>query len=128
MESGVIKEIISKLLEHSERLLDEYGEFYPFSFVRNLDKSVVLLNVYSGQDYPNATEHLEQLESKLQEEYSTYGIAINSLIKNELQESMSIILIKLCIEGQDYEDSYVPYNLKSGLVELGDLTTFSDPS
>jgi len=121
---NILNLLISKVIEHAEKLLNEFGEFYPFSFVEEVDDSLRLFNIYSGGDYPDSTQHLEDLTNVLNDKYETYVMAINSMLNNESGSSESIILLKICDADEFYEDSYFVYHMDYNKVVVGDLSVF----
>jgi len=125
-------ELINAVLDHASHLLKSYGEFYPFAIIRKVDGTLQPLNTYEGKEKPSASEHLNQLEKTLQSsfdkyEYDSFGIGVNtSVSKNGERED--VILIRINFEGEDYEDSFVPYKNIEGSIELYDMYTNSSPS
>lgn len=111
-ENVILTKLLNAILNKADRLLKESGEFYPFAMSYTDKGEIIPVNVYSGKEYPKASEHLLELKAALTLRYSNYGIGINSSYKHFNQnKTEDAIEIRLTIENEEYESSYVPYVL-----------------
>jgi len=100
-----IKDDTQKIIEYSielaNELLVEFQEFFPFAVAINLNGEIVPINYFDGNDHPDSTDLLNNLETLLDEQLSknekrayaiTYDVRIQ---KNSLSEKVDAIAIKI---------------------------------
>ena len=122
-----LTELLNKVLDQASYFLKEYGEFYPFAIVLRADGTLQPFNVYEGEEHPSPAEYLKELEKVLrsgydQYDYNSFAIGINATATKNGKKT-DVIQIKLNYQGEDYENSFVPYEIKNGSVELYDMYT-----
>ncbi len=61
------QQLIDALMAQAKYFLDEAGEFYPYGSVLDVDLQIRPVGFYSGEEYPEATEVLMQLETAVKE-------------------------------------------------------------
>ena len=69
-----IQFLIDKSLPLAEKLLKEYGEYYPFAFALNIDNSIVGVGHHDSNDHPDSKVVIKNLKTELNREIAKQGI------------------------------------------------------
>lgn len=119
--------LMNKLIPIGIGFLNNYGEFYPYGAVINIDDTIKLLEFYKGNDSPASKEVIDGLKEgckqlALDEKIKASGIVWNtSVTSNDGKETDAIII---SLEHKDNYSVKVAFPYKIGLfkkVKLGNL-------
>lgn len=118
-----IQKILDVIFPFVERLLKEYGEFYPLSCTVNVNNEVehILLEENEDNDFPGSTSVIEELKKALRSRRNDF-FAIAIFYDVELKEektSAIAVFVEHKIEKLAYT-FYFPYELNEGNLILGE--------
>ena len=126
LEKSDLQSLIDYSLSFAEKLLVEHKEFYPFAVFLNLEKELVPLGVFDGDDRPTSKTVLDSLEDLLhqrrkKEALTAYAITYDAKVKNDdYPEGIDTIVIKIYHKTRAYHSCfYYPYTLNASKVILG---------
>jgi hypothetical protein len=110
--------LIDKSLPFAEDLLKKYGEYYPFSFVLNVDNTVQGVGRHDGNDKPDSQDVIKGLKEVLKLETKKNkikGIAVFYDVKttdpNTKQKTNAIAVFVEHKDGKGAYTFYYPYKL-----------------
>ena len=109
-----------------ERLMEEYGEFYPIATAIKLDGDVVPVATFYGEEHPTAADLLEKLKDAFiakKEDYRSLVICYNgNMIHPENRKKIDVIVfIAEDNDDKEYYHFYYPYKIH------GNNITFDEP-
>jgi hypothetical protein len=96
-------------------LLEEFGEFYPFSAGIDADGKIVPLSVYFGEEHPPVIEVIKHFEEMLQQKLlekklTCVAICVDVMVTHPaLQIKMDALQIRYQNLGKESIDYYLPY-------------------
>ena len=119
--------LFDSVLPFAEKMLAEYGEFYPYGAAMTLTGDVVDVSVFEGNEYPPSSEIIDLLNSAFlkaaaNREYRTTAVVYNvriTLPSGQLSDAIAVNLDH--ISGYSIV-VYLPYKKLNQAIEYGELS------
>ncbi|KFJ85699.1 MULTISPECIES: hypothetical protein [Vibrio] len=119
--------LFDSVLPFAEKMLAEYGEFYPYGAAMTLTGDVVDVSVFEGNEYPPSTEIIDLLNSAFlkaaaNREYRTTAVVYDvriTLPSGQLSDAIAVNLDH--ISGYSIV-VYLPYKKLNQAIEYGELS------
>ncbi|HFQ5352222.1 TPA: hypothetical protein ACGUPP_004416 [Vibrio vulnificus] len=119
--------LFDSVLPFAEKMLAEYGEFYPYGAAMTLTGDVVDVSVFEGNEYPPSSEIIDLLNSAFlkataNREYRTTAVVYDVRImlpSGQLSDAIAVNLDH--ISGYSIV-VYLPYKKLNQAIEYGELS------
>ncbi|APX05940.1 MULTISPECIES: hypothetical protein [Vibrio] len=119
--------LFDSVLPFAEKMLAEYGEFYPYGAAMTLTGDVVDVSVFEGNEYPPSSEIIDLLNSAFlkaaaNREYRTTAVVYDvriTLPSGQLSDAIAVNLDH--ISGYSIV-VYLPYKKLNQAIEYGELS------
>ncbi|KGR32624.1 hypothetical protein OA39_05012 [Vibrio campbellii] len=119
--------LFDSVLPFAEKMLAEYGEFYPYGAAMTLTGDVVDVSVFEGNEYPPSSEMIDLLNSAFlkaaaNREYRTTAVVYDvriTLPSGQLSDAIAVNLDH--ISGYSIV-VYLPYKKLNQAIEYGELS------
>ncbi|MDV5033007.1 hypothetical protein [Vibrio diabolicus] len=119
--------LFDSVLPFAEKMLAEYGEFYPYGAAMTLTGDVVDVSVFEGNEYPPSSEIIDLLNSAYlkaaaNREYRTTAVVYDvriTLPSGQLSDAIAVNLDH--ISGYSIV-VYLPYKKLNQAIEYGELS------
>lgn len=128
MSKQELEELLNGSLDLAEKMLSDYGEFYPYATALTKSGKIEDLGIWKGKEYPKSKDVISDLEEYLQKgvgegRYKATALILNvSMKKDQGAEKQDSILLRMEHESGLALDIFKPYQLLAlGKVQYGDI-------
>jgi hypothetical protein len=119
--------LMNELLPVAEKMLEKYGEFFPYGSVMNSDGSIRAVAYYDGNEHPKSQDLMDQLttiyhEYSIKNQIKASGIVYDArVISPKTNAKTDAVIISL-----EHRDNYsvqvvFPYSIKNKKVVWDDI-------
>lgn len=122
--------LLNHLLPEAQKLLEKYGEFYPFSGAMENGKNFLLISAGENLSKNNGKENLEILIKILKKKienksFTSIGICLNVSLNIPKVKEKSAIQVMLEHREKRFVDIFLPYQKLNGRYEYGRIVAFA---
>ncbi|HHP0460851.1 MULTISPECIES: hypothetical protein [Vibrio harveyi group] len=119
--------LFDSVLPFAEKMLAEYGEFYPYGAAMTLTGDVVDVSVFEGNEYPPSSEIIDLLNSAFlkaaaSRQYSTTAVVYDVRITLPSGKDSDAIAVNLDHNSGYSIVVYLPYKKVNQAIEYGEIS------
>ena len=115
-----------------ERLMEEYGEFYPIATAIKNDNEIVPVATYYEEEYPKAAELLEKLKEAFiakKNDYKALVICFNGKMNHPDTGNKTDVIVFIAEDKENdlFYHFYYPYSITKKKIDFGEAWKSEKP-